>query len=97
MSPALGGLLRLDVAQFHTTPNEDHLAARLIQQLEHVPAGARVELIVAPRQIVPWSIHEVMRSPAWSVTVVCSDADTITAWNGAIRAGDRWTALEQVV
>lgn len=94
MSPTIGGMIRIDLSSLHNAPNEDHLAGRAIQALANVPSGARIELVVAPKQIVPWSIAEVRCTPAGELVVVCSDPDTVFVWVTAIRTGDRLAAYD---
>jgi len=70
---------------------DNHRVDRLIEEISYAPAGMHVTITVKARQHVPVMAVEYLRDNGrhlGSLTIACSDPDTIARWVAAFR-GDR--------
>lgn len=84
------GTVRLDLASLDvgSTFGDTHAVERLIQEAAYAPPGADIVFVVKRRQYAPQWALDYLRSEGQhlgSITVECSDPDTITRWVAQLR------------
>ena len=93
--PLIGGTVRVDLRKYTRDPwsfSRDHEYDRAVTDLTYVPAGAAVVVVVSPRAYLPAGGVAYLREHGQhlgSITVECSDPDTIAHWVEALRHGFR--------
>lgn len=86
----INGTVRLDLAALDDGRmfSNTHAVERLIQEAAYAPVGADVVLVVKKRQYAPAQALDFLRREGQhlgSVTVECTDPDTITRWVAQLR------------
>jgi len=90
--PLIGGTVRVDLRKFTREAwnfSRDHEYDRAVTDLTYAPAGAAVVLVVSPRAYLPTAYLREHGQHLGSITVECSDPDTIARWVDALRSGFR--------
>jgi len=75
------------------TVTENHRVDRLLQEIAYAPSGTHVTITVKARQHVPVMSVEYLRDNGrhlGSITIACSDPDTIARWVNAFRGQGGW-------
>lgn len=75
------------------TVTENHRVDRLLKEIAYAPSGTHVTITVKARQHVPVMAVEYLRDNGrhlGSITIACSDPDTISRWVNAFRGQGGW-------